>query len=298
MELALSILGGLVILVLGAELLVRGAVRLAERMGVSPLLIGLTIVGFGTSTPELVTSVNGALVGSPGIAIGNIVGSNIFNVLVILAVDRDDHADRRRLDRAQARRGGRRRRRGADDPGRPRSGASTGSSGSGSSRCSRAISTSPGCRSRMRLRPPAIPRPSTAARPSRDWTRDPARRRRGRRHQPAGLGRLPDSGPRHADPRSPLLRRRLHRARAAARGVRGGHRPDRRRRGHLDAGTGRVGRRGAAPPGGRGHRQRARLEHLQRVRHRRRHGADLADRRARGRSRGSTISSCSASACS
>ncbi len=86
MELALSILGGLVLLVLGAELLVRGAVRLAERMGVSPLLIGLTIVGFGTSTPELVTSVNAALVGSPGIAIGNIVGSNIFNVLVILAI--------------------------------------------------------------------------------------------------------------------------------------------------------------------------------------------------------------------
>lgn len=86
MELALPIIGGLVILVLGAELLVRGSVRLAERMGVSPLLIGLTIVGFGTSTPELVTSVNAALVGSPGIAVGNIVGSSIFNVLVILAV--------------------------------------------------------------------------------------------------------------------------------------------------------------------------------------------------------------------
>jgi cation:H+ antiporter len=86
MELVLSLIGGLVVLVLGAELLVRGAVRLAERMGVSPLLIGLTIVGFGTSTPELVTSVNAALVGSPGIAVGNIVGSNIFNVLVILAL--------------------------------------------------------------------------------------------------------------------------------------------------------------------------------------------------------------------
>jgi cation:H+ antiporter len=86
MEIALSILGGLVILVLGAEFLVRGAVRLAERMGVSPLLIGLTIVGFGTSTPELVTSVKGALAGSPGIAVGNIVGSNIFNVLVILGI--------------------------------------------------------------------------------------------------------------------------------------------------------------------------------------------------------------------
>jgi cation:H+ antiporter len=84
-DILISIVGGLVVLVLGAEFLVRGAVRLAERMGVSPLLIGLTIVGFGTSTPELVTSVKAALVGSPGIAVGNIVGSNIFNVLVILA---------------------------------------------------------------------------------------------------------------------------------------------------------------------------------------------------------------------
>lgn len=86
MELALAILGGLAILVLGAELLVRGAVRLAEGMGVSPLVIGLTVVGFGTSSPELVTSVQAALVGQPGIAVGNIVGSNIFNVLVILGI--------------------------------------------------------------------------------------------------------------------------------------------------------------------------------------------------------------------
>jgi cation:H+ antiporter len=86
MEILLSIVGGLIVLTFGAELLVRGAVRLAERFGVSPLLIGLTIVGFGTSTPELVTSVQGALAGSPGIAVGNIVGSNIFNILVILAI--------------------------------------------------------------------------------------------------------------------------------------------------------------------------------------------------------------------
>lgn len=86
MVLAVTILGGLAILVLGAELLVRGAVRLAEGMGVSPLVIGLTVVGFGTSSPELVTSVQAALVGQPGIAVGNIVGSNIFNVLVILAI--------------------------------------------------------------------------------------------------------------------------------------------------------------------------------------------------------------------
>ncbi len=86
MDLALAILGGLAAIIVGAELLVRGAVRLAERAGVSPLLIGLTIVGFGTSTPELVTSVQGALAGSPGIAVGNIVGSNIINVLVILGL--------------------------------------------------------------------------------------------------------------------------------------------------------------------------------------------------------------------
>lgn len=86
MIIAASILGGLIVLTLGAEFLVRGAVRLAERFGVSPLLIGLTVVGFGTSTPELVTSIRGALAGSPGIAVGNIVGSNIFNVLVILGL--------------------------------------------------------------------------------------------------------------------------------------------------------------------------------------------------------------------
>jgi cation:H+ antiporter len=82
----LSLAGGLVLLVLGGELLVRGAVRLAERLGMSPLLIGLTLVGFGTSTPELVTSVQAALAGSPGIAVGNIVGSNIANILLILGL--------------------------------------------------------------------------------------------------------------------------------------------------------------------------------------------------------------------
>ena len=84
MQTALLILGGLVLLVLGGELLVRGSVRVAERLGVSPLLIGLTLVGFGTSTPELVTSVQAALIGSPGIAVGNIVGSNLANILLIL----------------------------------------------------------------------------------------------------------------------------------------------------------------------------------------------------------------------
>jgi cation:H+ antiporter len=77
---------GLVLLVLGGELLVRGAVRSAAALGVSPLLIGLTLVGFGASTPELVTSVQAALVGSPGVAVGNVVGSNICNILLILGL--------------------------------------------------------------------------------------------------------------------------------------------------------------------------------------------------------------------
>lgn len=84
MEVWVPLLGGLVLLLLGGDLLVRGAVQVAERLGVSPLIIGLTLVGFGTSMPELVTSVKAALVGSPGIAFGNIVGSNIANILLIV----------------------------------------------------------------------------------------------------------------------------------------------------------------------------------------------------------------------
>jgi cation:H+ antiporter len=86
MEMTLFLLGGLVLLVAGGELLVRGAVGVATRFGVSPLVIGLTLVGFGTSTPELVTSVQAALGGYPGVAYGNIVGSNIANVLLILGI--------------------------------------------------------------------------------------------------------------------------------------------------------------------------------------------------------------------
>jgi len=82
----LSLLAGLVLLMAGGDLLVRGAVRVATRLGVSPLVIGLTLVGFGTSTPELVTSVQAALIDAPGIAYGNIVGSNIANILLILAI--------------------------------------------------------------------------------------------------------------------------------------------------------------------------------------------------------------------
>lgn len=86
MQIVLQLVGGLILLMLGGELLVRGAVQVATRFGVSPLVIGLTLVGFGTSTPELVTSVQAALSGSPGIAYGNIVGSNIANILLILGV--------------------------------------------------------------------------------------------------------------------------------------------------------------------------------------------------------------------
>lgn len=86
MPIALQLAGGLILLVIGGELLVRGAVQVATRFGVSPLVIGLTLVGFGTSTPELVTSVQAALSGSPGIAYGNIVGSNIANILLILGI--------------------------------------------------------------------------------------------------------------------------------------------------------------------------------------------------------------------
>jgi len=82
----LLVAGGLVLLALGGELLVRGAVGMAARLGISPLLAGLTIVGFGTSMPELATSVQAAMAGSPGIAVGNVVGSNIANILFILGV--------------------------------------------------------------------------------------------------------------------------------------------------------------------------------------------------------------------
>lgn len=80
------IIVGLVLLAVGGDVLVRGAVAVSERMGVSPLLAGLTIVGFGTSMPELVTSLFAAFDGAPGIAVGNVVGSNIANILLILGI--------------------------------------------------------------------------------------------------------------------------------------------------------------------------------------------------------------------
>jgi len=82
----LSLLGGLAVLTAGAEALVRGASRLALLAGVSPLVVGLTVVAYGTSTPELVVSIGAGLEGNPDIALGNVVGSNVFNVLFILGV--------------------------------------------------------------------------------------------------------------------------------------------------------------------------------------------------------------------
>tara|TARA_R110002073_G_scaffold7747_1_gene43634 strand:+ start:2884 stop:3885 length:1002 start_codon:yes stop_codon:yes gene_type:complete len=82
----LKIGGGLLLLVGGGESLVRGASRLARYMQISPLVIGLTVVAFGTSAPELAVSVQAALAGNADIALGNVVGSNIFNVLFILGV--------------------------------------------------------------------------------------------------------------------------------------------------------------------------------------------------------------------
>jgi cation:H+ antiporter len=86
MIIALMLLTGLVALYFGAEWLVRGGASLAVRLGVTPLLVGLTVVAYGTSTPELVVSSMAAAKGQGAIAIGNAVGSNIFNIGVILGL--------------------------------------------------------------------------------------------------------------------------------------------------------------------------------------------------------------------
>lgn len=82
----LYLLVGLIGLFFGGEALVRGSVGIARRMAIPPLLIGLTVVGFGTSTPELLVSVDAAWRGVPDIALGNIVGSNIANILLIIGL--------------------------------------------------------------------------------------------------------------------------------------------------------------------------------------------------------------------
>ena len=77
---------GIVVLLYGGDLLVRGATSLARKVGIPALIVGLTIVAFGTSAPEMVVSAAAALEGAPGLAIGNIVGSNIANILLVLGV--------------------------------------------------------------------------------------------------------------------------------------------------------------------------------------------------------------------
>lgn len=77
---------GLAVLILGADLLVRGASRVALRFKISPLVVGVTVVAFGTSTPELLISIQAALAGSPDITMGNVVGSNICNLALVLGI--------------------------------------------------------------------------------------------------------------------------------------------------------------------------------------------------------------------
>ena len=85
-QIALYIIVGSIGLFIGAEGLVRGASSLAIRLGISPLVVGLTVVAFATSSPELVVSIKAAIEGNPGIVVGNVVGSNICNIALILGV--------------------------------------------------------------------------------------------------------------------------------------------------------------------------------------------------------------------
>ncbi|MDX1591595.1 MAG: calcium/sodium antiporter [Balneolaceae bacterium] len=79
-------IGGLICLIAGAEILVRGSSRIAAFLGMQPLVIGLTVVAFGTSSPELAVSIKSVLSGDASLAVGNVVGSNIFNILFILGI--------------------------------------------------------------------------------------------------------------------------------------------------------------------------------------------------------------------
>ncbi len=83
---ALALIGGLILLVGGGEFLVSGAIHLAERMGMTPLLVGLTVVAFGTSMPEFFVSMSATNAGHPAIMVGNVIGSNIANIGLILAI--------------------------------------------------------------------------------------------------------------------------------------------------------------------------------------------------------------------
>jgi cation:H+ antiporter len=86
LQIILFLLGGLILLVAGGEILVRGSVGLAKRFNVSPLIIGLTIVSFGTSSPELLVSVKAALSDYGSLSMGNVIGSNIGNIAIILGI--------------------------------------------------------------------------------------------------------------------------------------------------------------------------------------------------------------------
>src|SRR5262245_9947931 len=86
MSSVLLIVGGLAALTVGAELLVRGGTGLAARLGIRPMVIGLTVVSIGTSVPELAIGIDAAVGGSPGLAVANTVGTNLVNILFILAM--------------------------------------------------------------------------------------------------------------------------------------------------------------------------------------------------------------------
>jgi cation:H+ antiporter len=86
LEIIIFIIGGILGLFIGAESLVRGSSSLALRLGISPLVVGLTVVAFATSSPELVVSIKAALENNPGIVVGNVVGSNICNIALILGI--------------------------------------------------------------------------------------------------------------------------------------------------------------------------------------------------------------------
>jgi len=86
LEIFIYLAGGLIFLFIGAEGLIRGASALALRIGITPLVVGLTVVAFGTSTPELVVSLKAALIGNSSISLGNVVGSNIANIALILGI--------------------------------------------------------------------------------------------------------------------------------------------------------------------------------------------------------------------
>jgi cation:H+ antiporter len=86
LEIILYLFGGLLLLFIGAEGLIRGSSNLAIKMGITPLIVGLTVVAFGTSAPELVVSLRAALMGNSSISLGNVVGSNIANIALILGI--------------------------------------------------------------------------------------------------------------------------------------------------------------------------------------------------------------------